>query len=472
MMMMKKTVLTLLAVLAALLPFAGCKKEKAGSNEIRVLTNVTGGKTEAENLLFQQELEKATGLKIVFEKVPASYEDVLMQKLGAGEVYDLIYLNQFQMYNFANQGIIQDLTSRFEKSAIIRENYPQKELDMIRHNGKYYAGFNKQEVFHLPMINKAITDKAGVDISAMTTLDDYYAMMKTVKNYMETVEGKKPFYPLFIYMRDIFDLQPWFSSVGELRRGVFKDSSGKRYAPYASAEARPVWEWLAKLYKEGLLDPASFTAQTTNDMRSRMWQSREIVIDSDWAAWCGLYNNNAKTAGTYPAEVNVVALPGVLSPKGQYILEQGQASMWAIPVNAGNPDGAFKLLEYFATKEGGLLLSAGIQGHDYHIQDGKLVFTEEGKTHAKDHGAPFPISSRFDISILGGLNPGVEEAMAIAKRPDVNISILGFNSGALNTRTFYDIMSKWMSDCFMGRLGAEAAIQGAQDELRGKGMID
>ncbi|WP_293908573.1 extracellular solute-binding protein, partial [Sphaerochaeta sp. UBA5836] len=80
----------------------------------------------------------------------------------------------------------------------------------------------------------------------------------------------------------------------------------------------------------------------------------------DWAAWTGLYNNNARTAGTYPAKVNVVGLPGTKGPSGKYMLEQGGASLWAIPANAKNPDEAFKIIEYMATKEGALLLSAGI----------------------------------------------------------------------------------------------------------------
>jgi putative aldouronate transport system substrate-binding protein len=295
-------------------------------------------------------------------------------------------------------------------------------------------------------------------------------MLKEVKTYMETKEGKKPYYPFFTYMPDIWDLQPWFSSVG-LRRGVFVDASGKKYAPYVSTKAKPVWEWLAKLYKEGLMDPASFTGKT-GDMRSKMWQSQDIVMDVDWAAWTGLYNNNARTAGTYPAKVNVVGLPGTKGPDGTYMLEQGGASLWAIPSNAKNPDEAFEILEYMATKEGGLLLSAGIEGHDYTMKNGKIEYTEVGKSHAKDHGAPFPISTQFDLSLLGEMNPGVLESVAIGQRSDVEVAPMGYANGELDTRKYYDIMSKWMTDCIMGKISADAAINGAEKELRANKLID
>ena len=247
--------------------------------EVKVLAGVTGGKDEAENKLFEEEMEKATGLNITWEKVPSGYDQVLMQKLGAGEQYDLIYLNQFQMYTLAKQGALTDLTDRIQKSKVYAENVDKAELEKISLNGKYYAGFNKLEVFPLVNVNKAITDKVGINLDSLDTLDEYYQMLKEVKTYMETKEGKKPYYPFFTYMPDIWDLQPWFSSVG-LRRGVFVDASGKKYAPYVSAKAKPVWEWLTKLYKEGLIDPASFTGKT-GDMRSKMWQSQDIVMDVD-----------------------------------------------------------------------------------------------------------------------------------------------------------------------------------------------
>ena len=462
------TVLIVLVFLVGGLFAQGQVERKAV--EVKVLAGVTGGKDDTENALFEKEMEKATGLNITWEKPPSGYDQVLMQKLGAGEVYDLLYLNQFQMYALANQGALTDLTSRIAASSVYSENVDPDELAKIQMNGKYYAGFNKLEVFPLVNVNKAITDKVGINLNTLNTLEDYYQMLKKVKNYMENTVGRKPYYPFFTYMPDIWDLQPWFSSAG-VRRGVFKDASGKKYAPFVQAQAKPVWEWLAKLYREGLMDPASFTGKT-GDMRNKMWQSQEIVMDVDWAAWTGLYNNNAMTAGTYPHTVNVVGLPGTKSPSGTFMLEQGGASLWAIPANAKHPDEAFKIIEYMATNEGGLLLSAGIEGYDYVIQDGKLAFTEVGLAHAKDHGAPFPISTQFDLGVLGTMNPGVLESVAIGKRADVEVAPMGYADGELDARKYYDIMSKWMTDCIMGKMSADAAMRGAENELRINSLID
>ena len=66
-----------LALVAGGLSFAAPK-------EVRVLASVTGGKNDEENKLFEQAVRKATGLEVVWERVPANYDQVLMQKLGAG----------------------------------------------------------------------------------------------------------------------------------------------------------------------------------------------------------------------------------------------------------------------------------------------------------------------------------------------------------------------------------------------------
>jgi len=124
---MNKRILWMMVLVLAL-PVMGTAAAPP-KGQVRVLSNVSGGKTDEENKLFEAAVRKATGLEVFWEKVPASYDQVLMQKLGAGEAYDLIYITQFQMYNLARQGAILDLTDRIAKSAIYKENVPPAELE-------------------------------------------------------------------------------------------------------------------------------------------------------------------------------------------------------------------------------------------------------------------------------------------------------------------------------------------------------
>jgi putative aldouronate transport system substrate-binding protein len=116
---MKKFIAIALAVLTVSGTVFARGNSDAGTSagEVKIIGAISGGKDDAENLLFAEALSKATGLRITFEK-PPSYDQVLMQKLGAGEQYDLIYIGQNNMYQLAEMGVIQDLTGRFKNSAI------------------------------------------------------------------------------------------------------------------------------------------------------------------------------------------------------------------------------------------------------------------------------------------------------------------------------------------------------------------
>ncbi|HPY95169.1 MAG TPA: extracellular solute-binding protein, partial [Clostridia bacterium] len=178
---MKKTGFRLLSLMLALLMALSLTSALAEANgEIKILTNVTGGKDDAEMLLFAEALGKAVGAKVTMEKPAANYGDVVMQKLGAGEVYDLIYLNAPQMFYLQEQGALTDLTDYVKASPILSDTavIPADEWEQVSVDGRIYAGFNKTEVHRLVNINKVVAEKAGIDVDAIEpTLDGYYEVM-------------------------------------------------------------------------------------------------------------------------------------------------------------------------------------------------------------------------------------------------------------------------------------------------------
>lgn len=101
---------------------------EAGST-VKILTAVTGGKDEEEMKLFAEAFSKGTGLDIQMEKPAANYGEVLMNKLNAGEQYDLIYVSLQQLYDMKNDEIITDLTDYIKASPILSdpEVIPEKE---------------------------------------------------------------------------------------------------------------------------------------------------------------------------------------------------------------------------------------------------------------------------------------------------------------------------------------------------------
>lgn len=453
---MKKLFSMLLVLVLALSAFATVASAEA-EGTVKMLVNVTGGKDEAEMVLWGEALSAATGLNIVLEKPASDYGNVLMQKLSAGESYDLIYIGSSEYKNLVEQGALTDLTDYINASEILTNNVPASEWEDLKIDGRIYAGFNKRELHILVNVNKNMLAAAGIDYTTIEpTLDGYYNVFKTLRE----ANPSEDFYPLNTIMSENWDLQPWMASQG-LKGGVVVDEDGQTYVPYATDAAAPVWEWFKKLYDEKLLDPASFVDKT-KDMRNKMGAaSQQTAVDVDWAAWIGLHNANAAAGGVTTDTYEIAPLPGCKTPDGTYMLRKGGASLFAVPVNAGNVEGAVKVLEYFATQEGGLLLTLGIEGHDYTVEGDTYTLTETGAAHAMDHGAPVPIYTEFVNPI--GLNLGVEEALTYLDYAAIETIIP-------NEGDYKSIVGKWAISMIKGEVEILDGLASMRAELVSMGI--
>lgn len=458
---MKKLLSALLVLMFMLSAVAMTATAETEGGTVRMLVNVTGGKDEEENVLWAQALGEATGLTIELEKPASDYGNVLMQKLSAGESYDLIYIDASQYANLVEQGALTDITDYIENSEILFNNVPESEWEDLRVDGRIYAGFNKRELHILVNLNKVMLEEAGIDYTQIEpTLDGYYEVFKALRE----ANPSEDFYPFNTILSENWDLQPWMASQG-LKGGVVVDEAdGQTYVPYATDAAAPVWDWLKKLYDENLLDPASFVDKTT-DMRNKLGAaSQQTAVTVDWAAWVGLQNANAASGGVSTEEYEIVALPGCQTPDGSYMLHKGNASLFAIPINASNVEGAIKVLEYFATQEGGELLSLGIEGHDYTVnEDGNYTLTEIGASHAMDHGAPVPIYKDFVNPI--GMNLGVEEALTYLDYASIETIIP-------NESDYKSIVGKWGISIVRGEVETLEGLASMREELVSMGICD
>lgn len=422
---------------------------------VRILTNVSGGKDDAEMLLFAEAFGKGINGTVVMEKPAANYGEVMMNKLNSGEEYDLLYVSLQELYDMQADEILTDLTDWVKESPILGdpEIVPTEEWEQLTIDGRIWGSFNKTEVHRVPAINKVIAEKAGVNLEEIDpTLEGYHELFKKLQ-----AAGGEGFYAFNTHIPGLFDLQPWFASA-DLKMGFAKHEDGSLYVPIATEAAIPVWEWFAQLYKEGLMDPDALI-NTTGDMRNKMMAGQTGLV-VDWAAWVGLYN--VRSGANYPDVVNVVPLGGVKNSEGDFMLSRGDPSIWVIPINSPNPKGAFKALEYMATQEGGQLFSIGIEGHDYNMVDGKVVMTEIGISHGNDHGAPVPTSRKYMSPVP--LNPGFAEAMAFLPYGSLDMS-------TDKTSTYKEIVAKYGTEIIIGTKTAAEGIAAMQAELKERGVI-
>lgn len=432
---------------------------KGDGGTVKILTAVTGGKDEEEMELFVQKIEEAIGIDVEMEKSASDYSQVMMQKLSGGEKYDLIYVSASEYANLVEQEALKDITEYVKNSDILSNNIEQQEWEDITIDGKVYAGFNKKEVFRAVALNNTLLKQAGIDYKEIEpTMDGYYEVFKKMKETSQV----KDFYPFDVILKETWDLQPWMAAAG-LKTGVQLDENGKKYVPISTDAAAPVWEWFKKLYDEGLMDPGAFV-DTTTDMREKMGaSSQKIGCSVDWAAWIGLHNANAQTEGITEEEYEVVSLPGLKTPDGNYMLGKGGASLYAVPANAENVEGAIKVLEYFATQEGGELLSIGVEGYDYTKEGDTYTLTETGKAHGNDHGAPVPIYKDFKAPL--GYNPGMEEALSYGEYASIEMTIP-------NEAEYKEIVGKWGIQIVKGEVSSEEGLASMRQELKERGVTE
>lgn len=433
--------------------------DTSAGGTVKILSGVTGGKDDEEMQKFEEALSEAVGMDVEIERPASDYDQVMMQKLSGGEKYDLIYVSASQYANLVEQEALMDITDRVNGSEILTNNVDPQEWEDITIDGKIYGGFNKKEVHRVVALNNTLLKAAGINYKSIEpTMDGYYDVFKKLKDNSDDPD----FYPFNTILSETWDLQPWMASQG-LKEGVVTDEDGKRYAPFAEDEAAPVWEWFKKLYDDGLMDPAAFVDKTS-DMRDKMGAaSQKNAVVVDWVAWVGLQNSNAEAAGISEDNYEVVSLPGLQTPDGDYMLVKGSASIFAVPANAENPDGAIKVLEYFATQEGGDLLSTGIKDYDYTDTDGTLALTEIGEQHGQDHGAPFPIYK--DYEPLFPYARGVEEALSYGEYATIDTVIP-------NEADYKEIVGKWGIRMIKGEVSTQEGLEGMRQELVERGVTD
>ena len=453
--LIKLSMLTLTLTNLLISPSAVIAQE---NNTVDILTSVTGGKDEEDAKAFNQKLEELTGLKVNIEKPAEDYNTVVLQKLSnGGEGLDLIYFNQDQLNDLVEQGALLDITDYVKNSEILSdpEVISQSEWDNITIDGKLYAGFNKKEIHRVVNLNQALLKKYKIEGLSEETLDGYYKLFKEMKDKVTDIDN---FYPYNAVISNLFDLQPWFASQ-DIKTGIVINEAGKRTAPIASQEAKPVWEWLRKLYQEELMDPSSLT-DTTKELREKFGANQTGVV-VDWAAWTGLYNSN--DGADYPDKFEAVPLGGTNNSDGKYMLTRGGASLWGIPATSDNVEGAIKVLETFATQEGGILLSLGAEGYDYVIEDGKYKLTEVGESHGKDHGAPFPISEKFEAPLPH--NPGVDDAMKL-------LTFASTESFLPESAKYNEIVAQKAVEIIRGDVDVDTGLKEMQQALLDAGVIE
>lgn len=432
------------------------KNEK---RELKMMTGVIGGKTPEENVLFEQEIERLTGIKATVNKPASDFDQKLIAAMGSGEKFDLLQVTKGQMNTLIEQGILTPLTDKVKNSTVLSDDavIPSGEWEQVTHtDGQIYGVFTKYQGGTMPTVRKDWLEK--LKLEEPVTLDDYYAVLKAFKE--QDPDGNKKNDTYGLTTAGMYELQGFFSAAGLKQRYVIRED-GTREIPYATDAAIPVYEFLNRIYEEGILDP-NFSTNDSGKMRDLFLTDRVGMI-TYWDAWIGMFNNIRKTEDpntTFEAK----GLPGAADEKGNHMLRRGDPDVWIIPVNSPNPDLAFEFIEWWHSEQGLILGSLGILDHDYKLADSKYTLTDAGKEHSADHGVPSWYNKKVEHPI--GVYPGVEHAR------DLVLNYAALEVTPTNWADAEKIINEYSFKAIMGDMPAADAVKQMHEQLKKNNLID
>lgn len=440
-------------------PGGGQDATMGDAPQLTAYTVVVGGKDPEEHELFMDEVERLTGLNINFIKPPGSeYDQKLATALGAGEAIDLMYMTTPVFERLYPEGLFAPLTQCIEESPILSDPNiidPAEWERIRREDGEIYGVFNKDEGGILPIVR--CDWMASLGLEQPTTLEEYHDFLQAFVEQDPDGNGEADTYGLTL--AGIYDIQP-FMGVYDLPYGYREGADGCWEIPWATEAAAPVYEFLAQLYDEGILDP-NFATNNTGASRELIFSDRAGMMIY-WAAWVGLFNEQvAAEDPDSPFE-----MCGIEPPKGangEALLRAGDDGLWVVHVDSEHQAEACQFLEFYHSEAGNILATLGIEGNDYTVENGVYTLTETGEAHAMDHGAPYPKSLQWENPIR--TPKGVPEASAIVREYGKRQTVRETTGPAM------DVVSQYAIQAILGEITVDEAIATMQQDLRAQDYI-
>ncbi len=337
-----------------------------------------------------QKILEAVNVKIKFEFPTGDGKEKLNLLLAGGDYPEIILgPDDTSMNKMITEKIAVPLEPLIDKEgANIKQAYG-KVLELLRMSdghiynlttgyGEIPEGVNPPGYGSCFSIRKDVYE--GIGSPKVETTDDIYAVLKQLASkYTKNDKGDKV-WPMSGFKQTWQNTMQTLLDAGGLAADYwYIDNSKLQYwvrAPYALN----IVKFYNKIYREGLLDPESFTQDRDTWMKNKVQTARTLThLGGWWMNWT--VENDYKAAGMANAEnmgfIDLAfSVPGGQTPKLNPVNRKGNTSA-VITTNCKDPDAAMRLLDFLASPEGNFQVQNGVQGIMWDLQDGKPVMKPE-----------------------------------------------------------------------------------------------
>ena len=440
----RRIVALLMATAMSVGLFTGCGKEPVAQESVPTETNASEASSEVEetkgydgveNLVISeegatvtmhytfmangaptgdmpiwQEIAKITGVQMENTASPSIADEAqsINTMLASGELPDIIVATEAQMASVVAQGALLPLDELIDESTPnikkFLEDYPEAITSGVGADGKMYllsGTLGGEAGEQLPSLGWYIRydwlEKLGKKVP--TTLEEFKEVLYAFRNEDPNGNGIKDEIPYFYRSKAISGLLQLF----DVNEKYYVDDNGVIQYGKAQESYKTCIKELAQWYADGVIDAEIYT---------RGSQARQELLGNnlggctfDWFTSTGSMND---TVREMVPDINFDAMAPVTNINGEIDVKHSRKALHGYKVGISatceNPDMVIKYLDFCLSEQGSLLLSSGIEGVDYTIEDGVFTPTEHALT-AHSGGYPNYIRSigGFEFANYGNI---------------------------------------------------------------------
>jgi len=405
--MKKKTVSTLVWILAAALALTACWESKPSGQDssgkpavaesgqpnssgtpepIKISINTIDPKFTWENNV-AHEFQKRTGVEMEYLQVVGDLTQKLDLWLAGGDYPDIVVMQPKNMGKYRDAGAIiplEDLIDQYGPN--IKKAF-----------GKYYDLLRDADGHIYSLAAPVLADETPADWEGyfavqydvlreagypeIKTLDQLYDVIKAYYEKHPTIDGQPtiPFGGMGGADNPDYILNnPAFMAAGKPDHSWFSIDGGNNVTMNVTADfTKRYYRFLNKLYNAGMLDQEFFTLNT-DSAEAKLAQGR--VLAGWLPAWFTKYpEQSLRTQGKFERQF---ANLEILFDKNtedhtNTITPINSNNNWHITKNAKNPKRIIQYVDYLFTDAGQKLLNWGIEGKHYDVVNGKRVVNAE-----------------------------------------------------------------------------------------------
>lgn len=367
---------------------AGCEtlEKNASSDESRVPVSIVindlgmtfpEGLDENDNPYIHY-IRDETGLDVRVSIPPQEvYEEKLNVIMASRSLPDLIHTYNPVWYDeYAKKGALLPLDDYIDQYGQDLKAYiPEEAWERVRYKGKIYAipSLNEVQGIELMYVRKDWLDRLGLE--PPRTLDEYYEVIRAFAKNDPDRNGLHDTMGL-ILTENMGRAAPFFGAFG-VQLNSWLERDGKLVNGSTLEGTKEALGFLAKLYREGLVDP-EFPLNRNSLLNEKIENGKVGMFSAAWYDTRGPIALNQKK----DPSAEWIALEYPVGPKGDSgVYDRDMIRGFnVVPAGTSHPEEVVKLLNFIAGK-GRETLKLGFQNDIWTMQGGKMVtnFAEHDK---------------------------------------------------------------------------------------------